>query len=50
MRAPNNVMLLLLLMVLVLGQTYIIAVQGQTITQQRTLIREMVKNPNCMIP
>ena len=29
---------------------WIVVIQGDTITAQRKLIRDMSKNPNCMIP
>ena len=43
-------LLYLLVMVLTLGQTYIIFVQGSTIRGQQKIIRQMVKNPYCLIP
>jgi hypothetical protein len=38
----------LLLFVLISGE--VIMVQGYTIEAQRQLIKEMVKNPQCLIP
>jgi hypothetical protein len=29
---------------------WVVVIQGNTITQQRKLIRDMEHNPNCMIP
>ena len=43
-------LLWLLVMVFTLGQTYIILVQGSTIRGQQKIIRQMIKNPNCLIP
>lgn len=45
-----KLMLLFLALSLIAGQTYIIVIQGGTIEQQQQLIREMVTNPQCMIP
>ena len=42
--------LLFLALSLIAGQTYIIVIQGGTIEQQQQFIREMVTNPQCMLP
>lgn len=39
-----------LLLIFIAGIVYICWIQGNTIEQQKKLIREMMKNPQCLVP
>ena len=40
----------ILLLFFVVGLVYICWLQGETISQQRSLIRTMAQNPQCIVP
>jgi hypothetical protein len=35
---------------IIIGCLWVIYIQGATVRQQQKLIREMVHNPNCLVP